>query len=73
MEHLYVILNKSYHDALIRVACNGDNPLKFIEDVVIYCPEDPSQTRVAKRADVYSGVSKHNLLTDFAGRTTILY
>lgn len=72
MEHLYVILNKSYHDALIRVAYNGDNPLKFIEDVLIYCPEDPSQTRVAKRADVYYGVPKHTLLSDFVGHTTIL-
>lgn len=73
MEQLYVILNKSYHDALIRVACDGDNPLRFIEDVLIYCPEDPSKTRVAKRADVYTGVSKHDLLPDFVGHTTILY
>lgn len=73
MEHLYVIHNKSYHDALIRVAWNGDNPLNYVEDVMIYCPEDQSQTRVAKKTDVYSGTSRHDLLPDFIGRTTLLY
>ena len=70
MEHLYVILNKSYHDALLKVAF-GENPLRFVDSVAIYCPEDPTQNRVLDFGlDQFRG---GKMPAEFVGHTTILY
>ena len=77
MEHLYIILNKEAHEALLK-SIFGCNPLKFVESVAIYCPESPSKNRVVDwrcclLRDPKGQFVRENLLDEFVGHTTILY
>ena len=75
MDTLYVIHNKSYHNELI-VKLLGHNPLAnmSMEAVLLYCPADPSETRVLKDCSTVCCGNTHGaVMAKYIGRTTVLY